>query len=218
MTRSGRARLAIAATAVTVVLATAAPAAASATATPGALSTADLPAGYAQPGSAQTFTTFSLPTTDAATCRETPAAVPGLAGATLVTFSPPNAPTTTAGLSESILWFANAKAAKAVYAARVANDQARWKCGAVGFVPPGQSAPIATINYTQAKVPKIGSGSFATSGTTGTSPTGAPVTATFVSGPYLVLVGFAAPPNAPNPADEKAILKAAQRRLTKGAS
>jgi hypothetical protein len=43
-------------------------------------------------------------------------------------------------------------------------------------------------------------------------------TVTFVSGPYLVLVGFAAPPNAPSAADTKAILKSAQRRLTQGPS
>jgi hypothetical protein len=46
--------------------------------------------------------------------------------------------------------------------------------------------------------------------------TAAPITVTFVSGPYLVLVGFAAPPNAPSAGDMKAILQAAQKKLTQG--
>jgi hypothetical protein len=184
------------------------------TTTPGLLTAADLPAGYTQPSEARTFISFSLPTTNPSSCTETPSSVPGITNAMLVTFGAPGASASTPGLSESVLTFPDAKAAKAAYAARVKNDKARWKCAAVGFVPVSQSTAIATINYRKANVPKVGSKSSATSGSTVANATGAPVTVTFVSGPYLVLVGFAAPPNAPSAADTKAILKAAQRRLT----
>jgi hypothetical protein len=182
--------------------------------TPGLLTTAELPAGYTQPGEARTFLAFSLPVTSPASCTETPVSVTGITSARLVTFVPPGGSATTTGLSEAVLVFPDAKAAKAAYAARVKNDKARWKCASVGFVPVSQSTPIATFLYEKATVPKVGSASFATSGTTMAGATAAPVTVTFVSGPYLVLVGFAAPPNAPSSSDMKAILKAAQRRLT----
>jgi hypothetical protein len=184
------------------------------TAPAGLLTTSDLPAGYTQPSAARTFTTFSLPTTNPSSCTETPTPVTGVTGAALVTFVPPGGSATMPGLSESVLTFPDAKTAKTAYAARVKNDKARWKCAAVGFVPVSQSTPIVTINYRRAPVGRVGSKSFATSGTTSTSTADAPVTVTFVSGPHLVLVGFPAGSLAPNPADEKAILKAAQRRLT----
>ena len=180
---------------------------------PGLLTTAELPAGYTQPSEARSFPTFNLPVTNPSSCTETPTLVAGITGATLVTFVPPGGSASSPGLSEAVLVFPDAKAAKATYAARVKNDKARWKCASVGFVPVSQSTPIATFQYRKEKVPKVGSASFATSGTTMAGAT-APVTVTFVSGPYLVLVGFAAPPNAPSASDMKAILKAAQQRLS----
>jgi hypothetical protein len=206
-------RIAIIAGVVALALVVGAVPAGAQTATPGLLTTTDLPAGYAQPSEARTFVSFSLPTTNPASCTETPSSVAGITNAMLVTFGAPGASASTPGLSESVLTFPDAKAAKAAYAARVKNDKARWKCAAVGFVPVSQSTPIATINYRKAVVPKVGSKSFATSGSTVANAAGAPVTVTFVSGPYLVLVGFAAPPNAPSAADTKTILKAAQQRL-----
>jgi hypothetical protein len=224
MTRSRRAPIAIFAGVVALALVTSAIAAGAQTATttpatapattPGLLTTADLPPGYTQPSEARTFIAFSLPATNASSCTETPLSVTGITTARLVTFVPPGGSATSPGLSEAVLAFPDAKAAKAAYAARVKNDKARWKCASVGFVPVSQSTPIATINYRKATVPKVGSKSFATSGSTVTGATAAPITVTFVSGPYLVLVGIAAPPNAPSAADTKAILKAAQRRLT----
>ena len=220
MTRAGRGRLAVTAAVVTVVLAAGAIAAGAQTTTttatttatgPGLLTVADLPAGYTQPSDARTFPTFNLPVTNPTSCTETPTLVSGISGAALVTFLPPSATTTTAGLSEAVLTFPDAKAAKAAYAARVKNDKARWKCASVGFVPVSQSAPIATFQYAKAKAPKVGSASFATTGSTTASGPTAPVTVTFVSGPYLVLVQFAASPSA---ADLKAILRAAQQHLT----
>jgi len=184
------------------------------TTTPGLLTTADLPSGYSQPNEARTFTTFSLPTTNPSTCTETPTPLVGITSAVLVTFAAPGAAPGVPGLSESVLTFPNATAARAAFGARVKNDKARWKCGAVGFVPVSQPTPIATINYRRATVSRVGTKAFATSGSTSTTTTDAPVTVTFVAGPYLVLVGFPARSLAPNPADEKTVLKAAQRRLS----
>jgi len=200
---------------VALALVSGAVAAGAQTATPGLLTPADLPSGYTQPSDARTFPTFSLATINPSSCTETPTPVAGITNAMLVTFAAPGAsPSTPGALSESVLTFPDAKAAKAAYDGRVKNDKARWKCAAVGFVPVSQSAPIATINYHKAKVSKVGNTSFATSGSTAAGATAVPITVTFVSGPYLVLVGFAAPPKGPSAADTKAILKAAQRRLT----
>ena len=134
---------------------------------PGLLTTADLPAGFTQPSEARTFPSFSLATINPSSCTETPTQVAGITNAMLVTFAAPGAsPSTPGALSESVLTFPDPKAAKAGYDARVKNDKARWKCAAVGFVPVSQSTPIATINYRKATVPKVGSKSFATSGST----------------------------------------------------
>jgi hypothetical protein len=184
------------------------------TTTPGLLTPAELPAGYTQPSEARSFIAFSLPVTSPSSCTETPLSVTGITNARLVTFVPPGGSPTSPGLSEAVLTFPDAKTAKAAYAARVKNDEARWKCASVGFVPVSQSTPIATFLYEKEKVPKVGSASFATSGSTMAGATDAPITVTFVSGPYLEMVGFAAPPNAPSTSEMKAILKAAQQRLS----
>src|SRR5262249_49843393 len=143
-------------------------------ATPGLLSTGDLPAGYTQPSDARTFISFSLPSTNASSCTETPLSITGITSAMLVTFSPPGPSTSTPGLSAAVLVFPDAKSAKAADAAPVKNDKARWKCAHVGFVPVSQSTPIATFQYAKQKVPKVGRASFATSAGTVANATSPP--------------------------------------------
>jgi hypothetical protein len=213
MARSGRVHVVIVASVVALALAAGARAVGAET-TPGLLTTTDLPAGYTQPSDPRTFPSFSLATIDPSACTETPKTVAGLTSRTLVTFVPPGATGSTPGLSESVLTFPDAAAAKAAFDGRAKNDKARWKCGAVGFVPVGQTSSIATINDRKVKVPNVGSKSFATGGSTAAHATDVPVTVTSVSGQYLVLVGFAAPPNAPSKADIKSILATAQQQLT----
>lgn len=181
---------------------------------PGILTTADLPAGYQQAGTPQSYANFNFPVTDAASCTETPRPVPDVGDTTVVSFSPPGTPTTTFGISESALTFPSAKAAKAVFKARAANEAVRLRCAAVGFIPPGATAPIATLHYAKTKVPKVGGGSFASTGSYGATTGSSAVT--FVSGAYVVGIGVAGEPFAPSASELKTILKNAERRLKQG--
>ena len=168
-----------------------APAASAATKPPVLLGVGDVPSGFQQGAAPTTDASFNTVVVNAARCTEKPQTVGGLTGAVSVFF------TRTAGapgfntLYEFVLSFPDAKAAKASFMVELKSATAGAKCGTVGFVSPGGTAPISMVKLGLAKFPKVGGASFALS----TTPPGgvANTTVEFVRGAYVVMINVSGP-------------------------
>ena len=156
-------------------------------------------------------TPFVVAQVDRKACTQTSKPVAGQTGASLVAFSPPGAPTTTSGLLEYVLTFPTAKAATTAYKALAGDAAARLKCKTVDYIPADKTAPTVPSTYAKVKVPKVGEGTVATSGSTST--TKGSILVTFVDGTHVVGLSFAGEPYAPNANDLATITKNADTRL-----
>jgi len=181
------------------------------TSAPGYLQTTDLPDGYQLRPGVGAPTPFVVAQVDRKACTQTSKPVAGQTGASLVAFSPPGAPTTTSGLLEYVLTFPTAKAATTAYKALAGDAAARLKCKTVDYIPADKTAPTVPSTYAKVKVPKVGEGTVATSGSTST--TKGSILVTFVDGTHVVGLSFAGEPYAPNANDLATITKNADTRL-----
>jgi hypothetical protein len=182
-----------------------------ATASPGLLGVQDLPGSFQPPSAPTTYTSFNTNVVDPKTCNETPTDIVGMSGAVSVYFARTSGATSSPALFESVISFPNAKTAKAAMTLQAKSAAAGTKCGTVGFVPPGTTAPLGTVRLGQVKFPKVGATSFAL----GTTPTGGSTltTVTFLHGPYVVTISAPGTADAPSSTDLKTIVARAEKRL-----
>ena len=192
-----------------LVLAPAGPAAA-VTRPPGLIATTDLPPTYtASPPT--TSSTLSALIVDAAACTETPVPITGLTEVQSVVFSRSGA-TTPDIVTETVVSFPKAKAARAAYAAQAKSAKAGEVCGNVGFVPPGATVPVSTVAIATVKAAPAGDASFAS----GAHATGTAVTTSYVTfrrGPYVVTVSASAGPDGVDVAALDRTVGVAEKRL-----
>jgi hypothetical protein len=156
---------------------------------PGLLAKSDLPSGFLSVVPATTVPDPTVLVTDAATCSQTLQPVTGSVGGWLIQFTPGGAPNALPSVTELVIGYHSAAAARASYAKRSASHTARLKCGTVALRTDASSAPTASVTYHSAKFRAVGRGHFAeqseTSGTT------TPYTSvTFLSGTYVVGLTF----------------------------
>lgn len=187
MTRT-RVLIGVALAAVTVGVAAApgtATAASAAPKEPAFLQASDLPGGLVLMAGPKPSTTVNQFVIDPAACTQSFEADPAATGGNVVQFA---APATGIGaLSESIVAYPDAKAAKAAFQHHAATARAGEKCGSVDVLTPGSTTPAATIVYTKVKVPKVGGGAYGVSRGTG-DPATAAVGVEFLSGTHLVVL------------------------------
>ncbi len=183
-----------------------------ATKSPGLLRPKDLPGNVQQAAPVMAFPTLSTSIVDAAACTETPQSIDGTLGAVTVQFSAPGAAQGATALYEYVAWFPNARTAKTAFAVLSKSDAAAVKCGTVGFIPPKATAPITTVTLHRVKFPPIGDRSFAQSNGAANSTTSS-TAVTFVSGPYVALVGTPGIADSPGIKDLKTIVARAEKRL-----
>ncbi len=191
MRRTGSPVLAAALAVAVVVAVTLGPAGivGAATKAPGLLATSDLPSGFLSVVPATTVPNPTVLVTDAATCSQTLQPVTGSVGGWLIQFTPGGAPNALPSVTELVLGYTSAAAARASFAKRSASHRARLKCGTVALRTAGSSTPTASVAYQTAKFRAVGRGHFAEqSQTTGTTT---PYTSvTFLSGTYVVGLTF----------------------------
>lgn len=194
-----------------LVAPTAAAAKSSATA-PGLLRRQDLTGGLQQVGETSASTTLSTPVVDSTACTEVPQAVDGIKTVVAAQYAPVGAAVGAVALFEDAVAFTNTRTAKTAYALLAKNTAAAIACSAVGFVPPGATAPAVTFKFTHVDFPKIAGGSYAASVSVAAISSIPTTQVVFVSGSNLVIMG-ATGTSAPGPADLKTIAINANKRL-----
>jgi hypothetical protein len=152
---------------------------------PAFLQASDLPGGLTQMADPKPATTVNQFVIDPAACTQSFEADPAATGGSIVQFVVPA--TGTGALSESIVAYPDAKAAKAAFQHHAATARAGDTCGSVDVLTPGSTTPAATIVYTKVKVPKIGGGAYGVSRGTG-DPATAAVGVELLSGTHLVVL------------------------------
>lgn len=152
---------------------------------PAFLQASDLPGGLAPVGAPTPSTTVNQFVIDPAACTQSFEADPAATGGNIVQFAVPA--TGTGGLGESIVAYADAKAARAAFQHHAATARAGEQCGSVDVLAPGSTTPAATIVYTKVKVPKVGGGAYGVSRGTGDQATAA-VAVELRSGTHLVVL------------------------------
>jgi hypothetical protein len=183
-----------------------------ATAEPGLLQASDLPGAFEQDGDPIVETVVNQFAIDAQACTQTFEPDQIADGYTGVRFAIPATGDT--ALTEVVISYPDANAAKVSFKHRTATARAGVKCGSVENSAPG--APPSTVVYEKVKFPKIGGGSYATARGTGDRESAA-VAVEFVSGPFVVLVNTVGNTDGPSDKDLKTIARRAEQRVRQGA-